>query len=135
MWNQCKVKLRSNMSHWPKIPHRYDGQSSNYTFLSLCKIEAALDYTFIPSWWAGYWHYRSLNWFVLESRTCLKTLSPGKLSSAILEHHEFLIEDQTLSEIALLLRDAVPNIFVEVLVSLIKSDIYSLQVSYLKLLT
>ena len=59
-------------------------------------------------------------------------MSPGKLSSAILEHHEFLIEDQTLSEIALLLRDAVPNIFVEVLVSLIKSDIYSLQVSYLK---
>ena len=58
-------------------------------------------------------------------------MSPGKLSSAILEHHEFLIEDQTLSEIALLLRDAVPNIFVEVLVSLIKSDIYSLQVSYL----
>ena len=60
-------------------------------------------------------------------------MSPGKLSSAILEHHEFLIEDQTLSEIALLLRDAVPNIFVEVLVSLIKSDIYSLQVSYLML--
>ena len=57
-------------------------------------------------------------------------MSPGKLSSVILEHHEFLIDDQTLSEIALLLRDAVPNTFVEVLVSLIKSDIHSLQVSF-----
>ena len=57
-------------------------------------------------------------------------MSPGKLSTVILEHHEFLIDDQTLSEISMLLRDAVPNTFVEVLVSLIKSDIYSLQVSF-----
>ena len=61
------------------------------------------------------------------SRSSLKSLSPGKLSGVILDHHDFLIDDQSLSEIALILRDAVPNMFVEVLVSLIKSDVYSLQ--------
>ncbi len=63
------------------------------------------------------------------SRRCLRSVSPGKLSAEILEYHEFLIDDhqQQLSDVASWLRDAVPSTFVEVLVSLIKSDVYSLQ--------
>lgn len=63
-----------------------------------------------------------------KSRHCLRSLSPGRLSEVVLDHHEFLIDEtESLSEVALVLRDAVPSIFVEVLVSLIKSDIYNLQ--------
>ena len=68
---------------------------------------------------------------VERSRTYLKSLPPGQVSEVILQHHQFLVEttgtEESLSDTASLLRDSIPNIFVEVLVSLIKSDIYSLQ--------
>ena len=67
-----------------------------------------------------------------EATSYLKLIQPGRLSEVILEHHEFLVEEageaaQSLTDVAALMRDAVPVIFVEVLVSLIKSDVYSLQ--------
>ena len=71
---------------------------------------------------------------VERSRTYLKSLPAGQVSEVILQHHQFLVEttgttasEESLSDMASLLRDSIPNIFVEVLVSLIKSDIYSLQ--------
>ena len=68
-----------------------------------------------------------------EATNYLKIIQPGRLSEVILEHHEFLVEDNagdntlSLTDVAALLCDAVPVLFVEVLVSLIKSDVYSLQ--------
>ena len=66
-----------------------------------------------------------------QSRIYLKALSPVQVSEVILQHHEFLVEaagtEESLSDMASLLRDSIPNTFVEVLVSLIKSNIYSLQ--------
>ena len=65
-----------------------------------------------------------------EATNYLKVIQPGRLSEVILEHHEFLVEDnagdntQSLTDVAALLRDAVPVLFVEILVSLIKSDVY-----------
>ena len=66
-----------------------------------------------------------------KSRAFLKSLPPGQVSEVILQHHEFLVEaagtEESLSDMASLLRDSIPNTFVEILVSLIKSDMYSLQ--------
>ena len=66
-----------------------------------------------------------------RSRAFLKSLPPGQVSEVILQHHEFLVEaagtEESLSDMASILRDSIPNTFVEILVSLIKSDMYSLQ--------
>ena len=65
-----------------------------------------------------------------DARLFLQNLSPVQLSEVALEYHGFLVEaagtEQGLSEVAMLLRDAVPGTFVEILVSLIKSDVYTL---------
>ena len=51
-----------------------------------------------------------------EATNYLKVIQPGRLSEVILEHHEFLVEDnagdntQSLTDVAALLRDAVPCI-------------------------
>ena len=55
-----------------------------------------------------------------EATNYLKLIQPGRLSEVILEHNEFLVEEsggetvQSLTDVAALLRDAVPVIFVEV---------------------
>jgi hypothetical protein len=65
-----------------------------------------------------------------EARQHLQTLSPVRLSEIILEYHDFLVEaagtEHSLSEVAIILRDSVPMTFVEILASLIKSDVYTL---------
>lgn len=61
-----------------------------------------------------------------EARAYLQSLSPVNLSEIVLEHHTFLLDEDnnSFSELALLIRDSAPTTFVEILVSLIKSDIF-----------
>lgn len=66
-----------------------------------------------------------------EPRASLQALAPVHLAEIVLQYYDFLLDEvagsePTFSDFALLLRDTVPETFVEILVSLIKANIFTL---------
>jgi len=66
-----------------------------------------------------------------EARAPLQALAPVHLADIVLQFYDFLLDEAggsepTFSEFAILLRDTVPETFVEILVSLIKANIFPL---------
>jgi len=66
-----------------------------------------------------------------EARAPLQALAPIHLAEIVLQFYDFLLDEvagsePTFSDFALLLRDTVPETFVEILVSLIKANIFTL---------
>ena len=66
-----------------------------------------------------------------EARAPLQALAPIHLAEIVLQYYDFLLDEAggsepTFSEFALLLRDTVPETFVEILVSLIMANVFPL---------
>ena len=68
-----------------------------------------------------------------EARAPLQALAPVHLAEIVLQFYDFLLDEAggsepTFSEFAILLRDTVPETFVEILVSLIKANVFPLSI-------